>query len=261
MISCPSASACGTSSYVSNCCSFVTSFSWASCRIDLGTHPKSLDHIVSGSGSCKSSATAFNSVYVSKLPSDSSIIANVSGFTEAEVQEFLHVSPAVLTPLPASTDASACSRFASSWAPPRSALQGLTSWSRYASSASLQRLASPCLLPYRSPSRRVGVEAARPQVQVVLLPLVQSQKVSLNLKVLLNLQVFSRRQPRRHAVLPNVPWSTRTLVSWLYTPSYDGTLDEPRCTPCSLASKSTSHHELSALPEMVLNLKDFAANQ
>ena len=37
-------------------------------------------------------------------------------------------------------------------------------------------------------------------------------------------------------------------------------LDEPRCTPCSLASKSTSHHELSALPEMLLNLKDFAAN-
>ena len=28
-----------------------------------------------------------------------------------------------------------------------------------------------------------------------------------------------------------------------------------------LASRSTSHHELSALPEMVLNLKDFAAKQ
>ena len=26
-------------------------------------------------------------------------------------------------------------------------------------------------------------------------------------------------------------------------------------------TKSTSHHELSVLPEMVLNLKDFAANQ
>ena len=124
-------------------------------------------------------------------------------------QEFLHASPAVLTRLPASPDASACSRFSSSWAPPRSALQSLTSWSRYASSASLQRLASPCLLPYRSPPRQVGVDAARPQVQVVLLPLVQSQKVSLNLEVLLNLQVFSRRQPRRHAVLLNVPWSTR----------------------------------------------------
>ena len=161
-----------------------------------------------------------------RLPSDSSIVANVSGFTEAGAG--IHASLAVLTRLPASTDASACSRFASSWAPPRSALQGLTSWSRYASSASLQRLASPCLLPYRSPPRRVGVEAARPQVQVVLLPLVQSQKVSLNLEVLLNLQVSSRLQPRRHAVLPNVPWSTRTLVSWLYTPSYDGTPDEPR---------------------------------
>ena len=46
-------------------------------------------------------------------------------------------------------------------------------------------------------------------------------------------------------------------VSWLYTPSYGGTPDEPRCTPCSLASKSTSHYEFSALPEMVLNLKDF----
>ena len=85
MISCPSASASGTSSYVSNCCSFLTSFSRASCRIDFGTHPKSLDHIVSGCGSCKSSATAFNSVYISKLPSDSSIIANVLGFTEAGV--------------------------------------------------------------------------------------------------------------------------------------------------------------------------------
>ena len=166
----------------------------------------------------------------------------------------MHVSPAVLTRLLESTDASACSRFASSWAPPRSAVQGLTSWPQYASSESLQRRASPCL-PYRSPPRRVGVEAARPQVHVAYLPLVQIQKVSLNL------QFFSRRQPRRHAVLPNVPWSTRTLVSWLCTPSYGGTLDEPRCTPCSLASKSTSHHELSALPEMVMNLKDFAANQ
>ena len=171
MISCPSAAACGTSSYVSKCCSFLTFFSRASCRIDLGTLPKSLDHIVSGCGSCKFSATAFNSVYVSKLPSDSSIIANVSGFTEAGSQEFLHVSPAVLTRLPASTDASACSRFASSWAPPRSTLQCLTSWSRYASSESFQRLATPCKLPYRSPPRRAGVEAARPQVHVALLPL------------------------------------------------------------------------------------------
>ena len=97
------------------------------------------------------------------------------------------------------------------------------------------------------PPRRV--EAARPQVQVVVLLLVQSQKVSLNLEVLLNLQVSSKRQPRRHAVLPNVPWSTRTLVSWLYMPSYDGNPDEPRRTPCILASKSTSHHALSALPE------------
>ena len=88
----------------------------------------------------------------------------------------------------------------------------------------------------------------------------QIQKVSPNLKVLLHLQVFSRRQPRRHAVLPNVPWSTRTLVSWLCTPSYDGTLDEPKCNPCSLASRSTSHHELFALAKMVLNLKDFPAN-
>ena len=95
----------------------------------------------------------------------------------------------------------------------------------------------------------------------MLLPLVQSQKVSLNLEVMLNLQVFSRRQPRWNAVIPNVPWSTRTLVSWLYTPSYDGTLDEPRCTPCNLASRSTSHHELFALAKMVLNLKDFAAIQ
>ena len=34
-------------------------------------------------GSCKSSATAVNSVYVFKLPSHSCIMANVSGFTEA----------------------------------------------------------------------------------------------------------------------------------------------------------------------------------
>ena len=143
----------------------------------------------------------------------------------------------------------------------RSALQGLTSWPQYASSESLQRLAFPCSLPSRCPPRRAGVEAARPQVHVALFPLVQIQRVSPNLKVLLHLQVFSRRQPWRHAVLPNVHWSTRTLVSWLCTPSYDGTLDEPRCTPCSLASQSTSHHELFALAKMVLNLKDFAANQ
>ena len=54
--------------------------------------PKSLDHIVSGSGSRKSSATAFDSVYVSKLPSDSSIIASVSGFTEAGVGIFARFS-------------------------------------------------------------------------------------------------------------------------------------------------------------------------
>ena len=35
----------------------------------------------------------------------------------------------------------------------------------------------------------------------------------------------------------------------------------PDAPTCSLVSKSTSHHELSVLPEMVLNLKDFAANQ
>ena len=184
MISCPSASAYGSSSYVSNCCSFVTSFSRASYRIDLGTNFKSLDHIVSGSGSCKSSATAFNSVYVSKLPSDSSIIANVSGFTEARAGNLARFSGC--------SDTTAGVNGTRVFAPDShhfghfslSALQGLTS-------ASLQRLASPCLLPYRSPPRRVGVVAARPQVQVVLLPLVQSQKVSLNLEVLLFLQGVS----------------------------------------------------------------------
>ena len=128
-----------------------------------------------------------------------------------------------------------------------------------ASSESFQRLAFPYSLPSRSPPSRAEVETARPQVHVALLPLLQIPKVSPNLKVLLHLQVFSRRQPRRHAVLPNVPWSTRTLVSWLCTPSYDGTLDEPICTPCNLASRSTSHHELFALAKMVLNLKDFEA--
>ena len=89
----------------------------------------------------------------------------------------MHVSPAVLTRLPASTDASACSRFASSWAP-RSALQGLTSLPQYASSESLQRLVS---LSSRSPPRRAEIEAARPQAHVALLPLLQIQVVSPNL--------------------------------------------------------------------------------
>ena len=117
-----------------------------------------------------------------------------------------------------------------------------------------------CLRACRCHPRRV--EAARPQVQVALLPFLQSQKVSLNLEILLhwqvrsNLQVSSRFQPRRHAVLLYVVWSARTLVSWQHTLVCDDILDEPRCTTCSLASKSTSHHELSALPEMVLNLKD-----
>ena len=227
MISCPSASASGTSSYVSNCCSFLTSFSRASCRIDLGTHPKSLDHIVSGSGFCKSIATAFNSVYVSKLPSDSSIIANVSGFTEAGVGIFARFSGCSDTT--AGVNGRECLlQIRILLGTPRSALQGLTSWPQYASSESFQRLAFPYSLPSRSTPSRAGVEAARPQVHVALLPLVQIQKVSPILKVLLHLQVFSRRQPRRHAVLPNAPWSTRTLVSWLCTPSYDDTLDEPR---------------------------------
>ena len=34
-----------------------------------------------------------------------------------------------------------------------------------------------------------------------------------------------------------------------------------RICPCNLASRSTSHHELFALAKMVLNLKDFAANE
>ena len=231
MISCPSASASGTSSYVSNCCSFLTSFSRASCRIDLGNHPKSLDHIVSGSGSCGSSALQHSTRCTSPICCLIRASLQMSRDSPKQGQESLHVSPAVLTRLPASTDASACSKFASCWALHRSALQGLTSWSQYTSSESLQRLAFPCLLPSRSQPRRAGIEAARPQVHVALLPLLQIQKVSQNLKVLLHLQVFSRRQPRRHAVLPNVPWSTRTLVSWLCTPSCDGTLDEPKCTP------------------------------
>ena len=138
-------------------------------------------------------------------------------------------------------------------APPRSALQGLVSWSRSASSVSRQCRASVGLLSYLRLVHQV--EVARPQVQVAVLPL------SLNSKVSMNSKVSSRLQPLRHAVLPHVPWSTRTLVSWQHTLLYDDTLDEPRCTPCSLASRSTSDHELSALPEMVLGLKDFAASQ
>ena len=128
-------------------------------------------------------------------------------------QEFLRVSPAVLTRLPASTDASACSRFASSLAP----------LGRHCRVWPLGHNTRP---PSRS-LRRAGVKAARPQVHVALLPLVQNRKVSLMLEVLLHLQVFSRRQPRRHAVLRDVPWSTRTLVSWLCTPSYYGTPASP----------------------------------
>ena len=244
MISCPSTSACGTSSYVSNCCSFVISFSRAS------------SHLTTSSLGLARASPALQ--HSTRCTSPSCRLTRASlrmsrGSPKQGSQEFLHVSTAVLTRLPASTDASACSRFTSSWT--------LTSWSRYASSKSFQRLASPCLLPCRSPPRRVGVEAARPQVHVALLPVVQTQKVSLIVEVLLHLQVFSWRQPRRHAVLSNVPWSTRTLACWLCTHSYGGTVDEPRCTPCSPASKSTSHHELSALPEMVLSPKGFAANQ
>ena len=200
-------------------------------------------------------------MYVSKLPSDSSIIANVSGFTEAGVSGILARFFGCSDTTAGVNGRECLLQIRTFLGTPRSALHGLTSWSRYASSESFQRLASPCLLPYRSLPRQAWVEAACPQVHVALLPLVQIQKVSLILEVLLHLQVFFRRQPRRHTVIPNVPWSTRTLASWLCTPSCDGTLDEPRCTPCSLASKSTSHRELSALPEVVLNLKDFAANQ
>ena len=84
---------------------------------------------------------------------------------------------------------------------PHSALPSLASWSKSASSVSRQRAASPGLLSYL---RLVH------QVEVARLP---NSKVSLNSEVLLSSKVSSKLQPRRHANLPHVPWSTRTLVS------------------------------------------------
>ena len=143
-ISCPSVSACGTSSYVSNCCSFVTSFSRASCRIDLDTHPKLIDHIVSGSGSCKSSAI--------QLGVRLQVAVRLGHHCEClwaslkQGQEFLHVSHTT-----AGVNGRECLLQIRILLGPRSALQGLTSWPQYASSESFQRLAFPYSLPSRGP--------------------------------------------------------------------------------------------------------------
>ena len=107
MVSCPSPSACGTCSQVSNPCNFVTSFSRAACRAD------------SGSGSCKSEPAAFNSVFVSKVLHDSSVNANVSGSTRAWVSRSLARFPGCLD---ARADVNVSSQYATSWAPPPSDL-------------------------------------------------------------------------------------------------------------------------------------------
>ena len=163
------------------------------------------------------------------------------------------VSQAALTryPWPSRVDASVSSQHATSWAPPPSALQGLTSWPQYASSESFQRLAFPYSLPSLSLQSLAGVEAVRPQVHVALLPLLKSQKVSLNLEVLLNLQVSSRHQPRRHAVLPHVLWHQERPFSGIAR----------LCVMIPSASISTSHRELSALSKMVLSPENFAESQ
>ena len=133
--------------------------------------------------------------------------------------------------------------------PPRPALQCLASWSKSASSLSrhclaLGPLSYLCLMQ----------QVARPQVQVAL-------RLSSNSKVTLNSTVSSRLQLLRLAVLPRVLWPPRTPVSWQHTLLCGDNLDEPICTPCSLASVSTSHHELSALPETVLSPQDSAESQ
>ena len=158
-------------------------------------------------------------------------------------QELLHGSPAVLTRLPASTDVSASSIG--------------TAGSDLLVTIRVLRVVSASGVPV--PAAISASPTSGPQVHVTLLPLVQIQKVSL-IGVSVALAGFSPGVSLGGTqFFRTCLGQTRTPASWLCTPSYDGTLDEPRCTPCSLASKSTSHHELSALPEMVLNLKDFAA--
>ena len=74
--------------------------------------------IVSGSG-------AFNSVSVSKLPSDSSIIPNVSGFTEAGVSGILARFSGCSDTIAGVNGRECLLQIRIFLGPPRSALQGL----------------------------------------------------------------------------------------------------------------------------------------
>ena len=155
------------------------------------------------------------------------------------------------------------SRSATFWAPPRSALQVLTSWPRSAFSASFQRLASPCLLSRQCHPRRV--EVAHPQVQVALLPLLQSSNVLLHLKVSVSmvqhLTVPSKLQILECAIPVHELWPQETPVFSQSTPSCDDTHDETTCTPYIQVSMSTFHREQFARPKSVLSPQDFAENQ
>ena len=170
-------------------------------------------------------------------------------------KEFLRASPSVLTRLPASTDASACSRFASSWALPRSALLGfdLLVKKRVLRDASVSGASAISVSPTSG-----GCCSSTSAGWKVLLNL----EILLHLQVRSNLQVSSRLQPRRHAVLPNVPWS-RTLVSWTCTPSYDCTLSTSPNAPFAAWRQGPLLTMSCLLLQrwFLLSLKDFAANQ
>ena len=114
-------------------------------------------------------------------------------------REFLHL-PAVLTRLPASTDASA--------SPDSHPLEHPLGWH-------CQRLASPCQLPSRSSPRRAGIEAARPHVHAAKAAAWRKPASATEPSSSARPSGSAREEGAQRALLPNVPWSTRTLVSWL----------------------------------------------
>ena len=176
----------------------------------------------------------------------------------------MHVSPADLTRFRASTGANVLVQIRN--------LLGTSSFSTAGSDllAEIRVLgvvpASGVSVPaVMSVSSIRRVEVAHPQVQVALLPLLQSSKVLLHLKVSVSmvrhLTVPSKLQILQCAIPVHELWPPETPVFSQSTPSCDDTHDETICTPYIQVSMSTFHREQFARPKSVLSPQDFAENQ